>query len=355
MTRVGAISVGSQLRISPGQPKAVLITGAKISATGPNQAAAIALLLSEYGFPIIVHAINDYTLSHFRDKNICSLCAPNLEVGVIDELWREIVELSHVIEIGGVNIVLYESFTEYLPEFRKERPFLPLIEEDFHASYVHKMVVNRAAMMQGLWRILESLDAADVQRPIVLFVSSLASHRPGGQLALDVIHKSTGSTLFETVAIEASHYLPELQACLVEILPGIVEGIYQDYATKERLMTRSHADFPAFDHGYGPERFPQIVPHQIAEVVLQYLKNPEDPNHNLTEEIKALLLGGRESLADLKDELEKAFLLNEDSMQIEYLSIPQYALQKGITFGRLPSLKPGHLVRVPLVPRGQLF
>jgi hypothetical protein len=355
MNRVGVVSGGTLLRISPGHPEAVIITGAKISPAGPNQAAAIAFHLSDFGFPVLVHAINHDTQSHFTDKGIRSLCASNLEVGVMDELWREVVELSHVIEIGGVNILLYESFTEYLPEFRKERPFLPLIEEDFTASYVHKMVVNRAAMMQGLWRILESLDGANIQRPIVLFVSSLASHRPGGQLALDVIHKSTGSTLFETVAIEASHYLPQLQACFVEILPGIVRGIYQDEATKERLMMRSHVDFPSFDVGYGPENFPQIAPHQIAEVVLQYLKNPEDPNTDLPDEVKALLLGGRESLADLKNELEEAFSFDETAMHIRYLSIPQYALQKGIMFGELPSTRPGHLVRVPLVPRGQLF
>lgn len=355
MRRVGVVAGETQVRISPGHPHAVLITGAKISNTGPNQAAAIALLLSEYGFPILVHAINHDTQSHFIDRGIRSLCACNLEVGVIDELWRQVVELSHAIEIGGINIVLYESFTEYLPEFRKERPFLPLSEEDFTASHVHTIVLNRAAMIQGLWRVLESLDNANIQQPIVLFVSSLASHRPGGQLALDVLHKTTGSTLFETVAIETSHYLPRLKTCFVEILPGIVRGIYQDDATKERLMMRSHADFPSFDDGYGPENFPQLDPHQIAEVVLQYLKNPEDPNTDLPEEVKALLLGGRESLADLKDELVNAFSFSETTMHIKYLSIPQYALQKGIMFGDLPSVRPGHLVRVPLVPRGQLF
>ncbi len=343
------------MRISPDHPKAVIITGAKISVTGPNQAAAIALLLSEYGFPVFVHVINDDTLSYFHERNIRALCAPNLGAEVIEELWSEIVELSRSIEIGGVDILLYESFTEYLPEARKNCPFLPLIEEDFSASYVHKMVLNRAAMMQGLWRILESLDAENIQRPTVLFVSSLASHRPGGQLSLDVLHKSTGSTLFETVAIEASRYLPQLQVCLVEILPGIVEGIYQDQVTKERLVTRSHADFPAFDSGYGPERFPQILPQQIAQVVLQYLRNPEEPNRDLPEEIRDLLLGGRASLADLRSEFDRALSFDENGLHIEYLSIPQYALQKGVMFGKLPSVNPGHIVRVPLVPRGQLF
>lgn len=344
-----------KLRISPGHPNAVLITGAKIAATGPNQAATIALLMWEYGFPVVVHAINHDTFAYFRDRNICTLLAPNLEAGVIDQLWSKIVELSRSMDIGGVDILLYESFTEYLPESRKDHPFLPLIEEDFGASYVHKMILNRAAMMQGLWRILEALDAANVQRPIVLFVSSLASHRPGGQLALDVLHKSTGSTLFETAAIEASHFLPKLQACWVEILPGIVEGIYRDYATKERLMTRSHADFPAFDSGYGPEEFPQILPRQIAEVVLQYLRNPGDPNLDLPEDIAELLLGGRASLEELRNEMDRALWCDETSMHIHYLSLPQYALQKGVMFGKLPSVNPGHVVRVPLVPRGQLF
>ena len=141
----------------------------------------------------------------------------------------------------------------------------------------------------------------------------------------------------------------------MEILPGIVEGIYQDYGTKERLKTRSHADFPAFAPEYGSQRFPQIKTNQVAKVVVQYLKDPQNPNDMLTEDIKALLFAGREDISELNDELMKAFFLDEDTMGLEYLSIPQYALQKGIQFGRLPSVRPGHLVRVPLVPRGQLF
>lgn len=337
------------------EPTCVLITGAKVASGLPNQSAAVAKALLARGAAVVLHCLTEETSDHFRGQPGVqgTFQSPTIDRPTLSSLCAALKEVEQAGGVKRIGVLLYESFTGYLPPERQS-PFLLMEEEDFEQPYVAQMISNRLLLVQRTKALLRHLAQMEYLDPTVVFISSLAAHRAAGQLSLDLIHKALGSALFESACIELSHQLPNFLPTYVEILPGIVDGIYGNPGVKERLLQRSHSRFPAFADGYGPENFPTVHPDVVGEIAALYFTSDE-PDEVLPESYREYLLAGRPSLAALEAEFRQSVCITDETLELKYDSLPQYVLAKGVMFGRLPSLKPQQLVRVPITPPGQLF
>lgn len=337
------------------EPTCVLITGAKVTSGLPNQSAAVAKALLKRGASVLLHCLTDETSDNFRGQPGVrgTFQSYTLDHSTLTNLCTALKEVEQAGAIKRIGVLLYESFTGYLPSDRQS-PFLLMEEEDFEQPYVAQMIFNRLLLVQRTKALLRHLAQMEYLDPTVIFISSLAAHRAAGQLSLDLIHKALGAALFESACIELSHQLPSFLPNYVEILPGIVDGIYGNPGVKERLLQRAHSCFPAFAEGYGPGKFPMVHPDVVGEVAALYFTS-DNPDELLPEDYRQFLLAGRPSLEALQGEFYQSLNVTDSILEVKYESLPQYVLAKGVMFGRLPSLKPQQIVRVPITPPGQLF
>lgn len=322
-----------------------------------NNTAAILQRLLNDNCRVVLHTRSGVELTRklINDPRVQIIEGDLGEPQILQDAYKALATMSAEKPVSQVSMVLYQSFAQNSGEPFKPMHREPVEEVERAANRRLRFVYNMAAMGYDL---LMNRGMEDLK---IISLSALAANRASYGLMADAADKVMNELAWKTFHLEANASTGK-PVSIYQINPGITTACdtYRDPRAMNVVVRESIADgFPMDDDVLtGTGHIPQLSATDIAWVSDKLLRTAEgeNPNKNMTPEVKATLYGGF-TPQELKKRFLAALEASGDTMVLNTDNLlPEHIMTPGTVYGALPSpMKKGDYKRISMTPLGQRF